>query len=326
MGRETAAKADRARSRHASRESRDEAAPSAWHRWCEVKARTRQEQFPRRAANPGDVDARIWFGTQGWQYADWVGNFYPPGTQVKDMLTEYGRALRTVEVDSTYYGTPAARTFDGWRRRSPDGFRFGLKTPSEITHVRRLRDVEGPFAEFVERARLLGPKLGAILVQCPPDFDPSPDNRSALFTFMETQMPADCAIALELRDERWYDDDLFRLARRRGFTLAATEGSHSTLGLASRIAEELTRDPPAPFAYVRWLGDRQVTKYDRVQIDRTQSLDVWERLIRRLRGAVRDVYGYANNHYQGHSPATVRSLAARLGEEVPPDTTAPRLF
>ena len=272
------------------------------------------------------MDARIWFGTQGWQYADWVGNFYPHGTQVKDMLTEYGRALHTVEVDSTYYGTPSARTVDGWRRRSPDGFRFALKTPSEVTHVRRLRDADGPFAEFVGRARLLGPKLAAVLVQCPPDFDPSPENRDALFTFMEAQMPSDCAVALELRDERWYDDDLFRLARRRGFTLALAEGSHSTLALAASIAEELTRDPPAPFAYLRWLGDRQVKVYDHVQIDRTRSMDVWERLIRQLRGAVRDIYGYANNHYQGHSPATVRGLAARLGEEVPPETTAPRLF
>ena len=300
--------------------------PRALGQARERKERTWQKQFQGRAANPGEVDARIWFGTQGWHYEDWVGNFYPDGTRAKDMLTEYARALRTVEIDSTYYATPSARTVDGWRRRSPDGFRFALKTPSEITHVRRLRNAEAPFAEFVDRARLLGPKLAAVLVQCPPDFDPSPENRIALFSFMESQMPGDCAVALELRDERWYDDDLFALARRCAFTLALAEGSHSTLGLATRIAGELTRDPPAPFAYLRWLGDRQVKVYDRVQIDRTKSIDVWERLIRQLRGAVRDIYGYANNHYEGHSPATVRSLAARLGEEVPPDTTAPRLF
>ena len=272
------------------------------------------------------MDARIWLGTQGWQYADWVGNFYPPGTPLRDMLGQYALALDTVEIDSTYYATPAGKTVQGWRRRSPEGFRFALKTPSEITHVRRLRDAEAPFAEFVERARLLGPKLAALLVQCPPDFDPSPDNRSALFSFMESQLPSDCAVALELRDERWYDDDLFALARRHGFSLALAEGSHSNLALAGRIADEITRDPPAPFAYIRWLGDRKVTVYDRVQIDRTRSMDVWERLIRRLRSAVRDVYGYANNHYEGHSPATIRSVAARLGEDVPPDTTAPRLF
>ena len=270
--------------------------------------------------------ARVWLGTQGWLYKDWVGNFYPFGTQSKDMLTEYGRALSTTEVDSTYYATPPARSVEGWRRRTPDSFKFGLKTPSEITHVRRFRDAEAQFDQFVERARLLGDKLGAILVQCPPDFDPTPENRGALFHFMAHRLPKDCPIALELRDGRWYDDDLFALARRRGFGVAVTEGKHASLSLATQIADELVRDPPAPFAYLRWLGDRTLTVFDRVQIERGESLDVWERLITQLRRTVRDIYGYVNNHYQGHSPATIRALAARLGEEVPPESTAPRLF
>ncbi len=287
---------------------------------------SRRKRFKAGGAKSGCVDARLWLGTQGWHYKDWVGNFYPHGTQAKDMLTEYGRALSTTEVDSTYYATPPARTVEGWRRRSPALFRFGLKTPSEITHVRRFRDADAPFAEFVERARLLGDKLGAILVQCPPDFDPTPENHRALFHFMAHRLPADCAIALELRDARWYEDDLFALARRHGFAIAVTEGTYAPLALADLIASELERDPPAPFAYLRWLGDRSLTAFDRVQIERTASLDIWERLIRRLRRTVRDIYGYVNNHYQGHSPATVRSLAARLGEEIPPESTAPRLF
>jgi uncharacterized protein YecE (DUF72 family) len=270
--------------------------------------------------------ARLWFGGQGWLYKDWVGEFYPPGTDGLDMLAEYGRVFDTVEVDSSYYATPPARTVEGWRRRTPDGFRFSLKTPSEITHVRRLRDADAQFAEFVDRAKLLGPKLGVILVQCPPDFDPSPENREALYRFMRTQLPSDVGIALELRDPGWYDDDLFALARSRGFAVAVTEGSYAGLRLAGTIVDELRRDPPVDFAYLRWLGDRSLTRFDRVQIDRTKSLDVWERLIRELRSTVRDIYGYVNNHYQGHSPATVRAVLARLGEEVPPESTAPRLL
>jgi uncharacterized protein YecE (DUF72 family) len=242
------------------------------------------------------------------------------------MLAEYGRVFQTVEVDSSYYATPPAKTVEGWRRRSPEGFRFSLKTPSEITHVRRFRDADAQFAEFIERVRILGPKLGVVLVQCPPDFDPAPDNRTALFRFMRTQLPHDMPIALELRDARWYDADLFALARERGFAVAVTEGSYAGLQLAGEIVDELLRDPPADFAYLRWLGDRSLTRFDRVQLDRTKSLDVWERLIRQLRGAVRDIYGYVNNHYQGHSPATVRAVLARLGEDVPPESTAPRFL
>jgi len=273
-----------------------------------------------------DTQARLWFGGQGWLYKDWVGTFYPPGTDGLAMLAEYGRVFDTVEVDSSYYATPEARTVEGWRKRSPDGFRFALKVPSEVTHVRRFRDAEPQFAEFVDRARLLGPKLAAILVQCPPDFDPSEHNREALFGFMRAQLPRDVPVALELRDERWYDDALFGLARENSFALAINEGMYASMELASRIVEEAVVRPPVDFAYIRWLGDRSLTKYDRVQLERTASLDGWERLIRALRRGVRDIYGYANNHYQGHSPATVRAILARLGEPVPPETTTPRLL
>jgi uncharacterized protein YecE (DUF72 family) len=264
-----------------------------------------------------NTPARLWFGAQGWLYKDWVGTFYPPGTDGLAMLAEYGRVFNSVEVDSSYYATPDARTVEGWRRRSLEGFRFSLKVPSEVTHVRRFRDAAPQFAEFVDRVRLLGPKLGAILVQCPPDFDPSDDNRDALF---------DVRVALELRDERWYGDALFALARESAFALALTEGMYSSMELAARIVEQTVAHPPADFAYIRWLGDRSLTKYDRVQLERTSSLDGWERLIRALRHGVRDIYGYANNHYQGHSPATIRAVLARLGEPVPPETTTPRLL
>jgi uncharacterized protein YecE (DUF72 family) len=272
------------------------------------------------------VSARLWFGGQGWLYKDWVGAFYPPGTDGKHMLAEYGRIFSTVEVDSSYYATPPARSVEGWRNRSPEGFRFSLKTPSEVTHVRRFRDADAPFAEFVERVRLLGPKLGAVLVQCPPDFDPSPENRAALYHFMRTQLPRDIRIALELRDAGWYDEHLFALARSCGFALAVTEGSYASLQLAGEITDELVRDPPADFAYLRWLGDRSLVRFDRIQRQCNPSLDVWERLVRALRVTVRDIYGYVNNHYQGHSPATVRAVLARLGEDVPPETTMPRLL
>jgi uncharacterized protein YecE (DUF72 family) len=242
------------------------------------------------------------------------------------MLAEYGRVFASVEVDSSFYATPPARTVEGWRRRSPDGFRFSVKAPAEVTHVRRFRDADAAFAEFIDRIRALGPKLGAVLVQCPPDLDPAPENRAALFRFMRTQLPSDIGIALELRDTNWYDDELFALARSCGFTLAVTEGSHASLRLAGEIVNELARNPPTDFAYVRWLGNRAITRYDRVQLDCTKSLDVWERYIRALQRSVRDIYGYANNHYQGHSPATVRAVLARLGEEVPPDSTVPRLL
>ena len=65
-------------------------------------------------------------GTQGWNYDAWVGPFYPPGTRAAEYLTVYARAFDTVEVDSTFYAIPPAKTVRGWYERTPPGFRFAV--------------------------------------------------------------------------------------------------------------------------------------------------------------------------------------------------------
>ena len=124
------------------------------------------------------MPGRVLIGTQGWTYNAWVGPFYPPGTRPAEFLSMYARAFRAVEVDSTFYAIPAAKVVRGWADRTPPEFTFTLKLPQEITHERRLRDADDVVAEFLDRARELGPKLGPILVQMGPDF--APDEMPAL--------------------------------------------------------------------------------------------------------------------------------------------------
>lgn len=272
------------------------------------------------------MSARLRLGTSSWNYKDWVGPFYPPATAPADMLAFYARVFPSVEVDASYYGIPRASTVEGWRRRSPEGFCFSLKTPAAVTHERRFVNAGPYFASFVARARMLGDRLGAILLQCPPDFTPSRETRASLFGFLETELPGDLPIALELRDPRWYDDALFDFAAAIGCTVAVTEGVHADLALASRIVAQLRRCTPAPYAYIRWLGEHSFEHWDREQLDRTGSLDVWERLIRALQDVCQDIYGYASNDYAGYAPGTVRQLFARLGAAAPPQTGEMRLL
>ncbi|HEV2037031.1 MAG TPA: DUF72 domain-containing protein [Candidatus Eremiobacteraceae bacterium] len=266
------------------------------------------------------MSARLHFGTSGWNTKDWIGPFYPAGTKPHDMLAHYCRVFSSVEVDASYYGIPRASSIEAWRTRSADNFRLSLKTPSTVTHERRFVNTDAYFSAFLERVRPLGNKLGAILIQCPPDFAPARESREALFSFLETELRADFAFALELRDPRWYDDALFAHARANGFTLAVTEGTHSDLALAARIVDELVHDPPAPHAYIRWLGEQTLPHYDRVQLDRSGSHDAWERMIRSLQTVCTDIYAYASNDFEGFAPATVRAMLARLGEPLPPET------
>ena len=139
-------------------------------------------------------------GTQGWNYASWMGAFYPSGTRATDFLRTYARAFRTVEVDSTFYAVPPASTVRGWAARTPEDFVFALKLPQEITHERRFVDAQHVLDLFVDRAHELGPRLGPVLIQCGPDF--SPVERDALAAFLPS-LPPDVRFAIEFRQRSW---------------------------------------------------------------------------------------------------------------------------
>lgn len=267
------------------------------------------------------MTARLHLGCMGWQEKDWRGTFYPQGIKGPEMLAMYSQAFSTVEVDSTFYGRPRESTVQSWSDSVADGFRFALKVPREVTHRRRFRDAEQVFSFFVERVRALGPKLGAILIQCGRDFAPTPANRTHLFSFLDAQLPPDINVALELRHEGWYEESLFAMARSQRFALAATEGEHASLELAQRILTE--QGDALDFAYLRLMGTVAFEHYDRVQVDRSESLGRWARLINDVRGRVSNVYGYVSDDYAGHAPATVADLLALQGEAPPPNLVSP---
>lgn len=265
-------------------------------------------------------------GAQGWNYEDWVGPFYPRGTRAADFLDLYARAFETVEVDSTFYAVPSAAAIKSWRARAPEGFTYSLKLVREITHQERLRDCGDRLERFCERVRPLGDRLALILIQMPPDF--SPRSLAALERFLPL-LPADLRFALEVRDRGWLGEEtgerLLALLGAHRVALALTDGKwiprETMLGLVDR--------PTAPFAYLRWLGPRELTDFSRVQRDRDRELRAWAAAVAVLRRHVAVTYGYFNNHFQGHSPASCNQFKRLIGRPVvEPEAliTQPSLF
>ncbi len=257
------------------------------------------------------VTGRVRIGTQGWNYAAWVGPFYPDGTRPADFLSLYGQAFDTVEVDSTFYAIPPVNSVRGWAARTPEDFVFALKLPREITHERRLRGAWDEVELFLERARLLGPKLGPVLVQLGPDFLPS--ELDALEAFLPA-LPRDVRFAVEVRHHRWARadvlPDLLSLLAEHNVALTLTDGRWIT----REVMTELALRPTADFHYVRWMGpNRDLTDFSHIQIDRSEETAAWTGVLSEapLRGI--DVFGYMNNHFAGHSPASARDLQRRLG-------------
>jgi uncharacterized protein YecE (DUF72 family) len=260
----------------------------------------------------------ILIGTQGWNYTAWVGPFYPPGTRASEFLPAYARAFRAVEVDSTFYAVPDARVVRAWAERTPPEFTFALKMPKEVTHDRRLRDADDVVRDFLAHARQLGAKLGPILLQMGPDF--GPDELPALETFVPT-LPGDLRFAIELRQSRWLRPEVLprlqELLARHGIALALSDGRWIPRETMLELVEQTT----AGFLYVRWMGpDRAITDYSRVQFDRSEEIRAWYEALKRA-AHTRDVFGFFNNHFAGHSPASARELQRLLGQQpVDPET------
>lgn len=264
----------------------------------------------------------VLIATQGWNYAAWVGPFYPLGTRPAEFLPIYARAFRGVEVDSTFYAVPDARAVRAWAERTPRDFTFALKMPQEITHERRLADADDVLNTFLDRARELGPKLGPILMQMGPDF--APEELPALERFVPS-LPRDLRFAVEVRQSRWMRPEvlpnLLELLSNYGVALALSDGRW----IRRETMVELLERPTAAFHYVRWMGpDRSITDYSHLQFDRSEEIGLWADVLKRV-AHTRDVYGFFNNHFAGHSPANAREMQRLLGQEpVDPTTLGPQ--
>lgn len=259
-------------------------------------------------------DARvptIRIGAQGWNYPAWVGPFFPARTRPAAFLTKYAQAFDTVEVDSTFYAVPAAKTVRGWGERTPDGFTFALKLPQEITHELRFVGAQEVADRFFDVARELGPKLGTVLIQCGPDFS-SPE-RDALEEFL-LSLPGDIDFAIEFRQKGWINEETLALLTARNVALALVDARWIPRSWMLKLAER----PTASHAYVRFMGpNRAITDFSHVQVDRTAEIEAWAEVLPLLATKVK-VYTYVNNHFAGHSPATIRELQRKLGQ-VPVD-------
>jgi uncharacterized protein YecE (DUF72 family) len=260
----------------------------------------------------------IHLGTSAFTAAGWEGSFYPEGMKPADYLTYYATKFSTVEVDSTFYRTPSAATVNGWARKTPDGFLFSVKVPQAITHEKMLVGAEPEFKQFVETMDLLGEKLGPMVLQFPyfnrAKFKSGGEFLKLLSAFME-KLPRDHMFAVEIRNKSWLEARFAGALRDHNVALVLQD--HSWMPRPAQLFEQF--DPiTADFTYIRWLGDRkgieQRTKtWDVAIVDRTQELAEWVEIVRKVHKRRIQIFAYANNHYAGHSPATVEQFQKMLG-------------
>jgi uncharacterized protein YecE (DUF72 family) len=251
----------------------------------------------------------IFLGTSSFTAAGWESSFYPAGMKPAEYLTYYATKFDTVEVDSTFYRAPSASTVEGWARKTPDNFNFAVKVPQTITHEKILADCDSEFMQFVNVMDILGEKLGPMLFQFP-YFNRSVFTSGAQFIarlkpFLE-KLPKDHKFAIEIRNKNWLDAAFAQLLRDHSVALALQDQSWMPLPSAYKF-DPITAD----WTYIRWLGDRKeienITKtWDKVVVNRSSQLISWVDFCHQIVKRGVTIFAYANNHYAGHAPATIK--------------------
>jgi len=227
----------------------------------------------------------FWIGTSGYQYDHWRGVLYPEGVPKRRWFDLYAEAFNTVEINNTFYHLPKAETFDAWRERAPAGFRYVLKYSRYGTHMRRLTGAGGPdghVARFLERADRLGPFLGPILVQLPPNWRANPERLDAFLS----AAPDDHQWALEFRDPSWFSEEVWAVLRRYGAALVIHD-----------MLEAHPREVTADWVYLRFHGTADEMPYGGNYS--AQALSGVACRIKRHLAKGRDVYAYFNNDAGG---------------------------
>jgi uncharacterized protein YecE (DUF72 family) len=291
--------------------------------------------------------ARIRIGISGWSYPAWRGRFYPKGLVQRRELEYAASRFRSVEINGSFYSLQRPDSYRAWREHTPDDFVFAVKGGRFITHMKKLADVEAPLANFFASGVLaLGPKLGPVLWQLPPNLGFDAGRLAAFFDLLprtttemarlaarhdrrldgravtEAERDQPVRHALEVRHKSFCDAAFVDLLREHDIALVVAD----TAGMWPDL-EDVTSD----FVYVRLHGAEElyVSGYD------DAALDDWAAKVRRWhagespvgehtvapapakRRSGRDVYVYFDNDAKVHAPFDALGLAERLG--VPTD-------
>ncbi len=230
----------------------------------------------------------IFVGTSGYNYPEWKGSFYPEKLPSARMLPYYAERFQTVEINYTFYRMPSDKIVSGWSQATPDTFKLTLKAPKRITHDARLRNCADLLTHFLDVTATLGPKLGALLFQLPPNLKA---DHALLEDFLGI-LPVGAPAAFEFRHASWFSDAMLDCLKARNIALCIADSEK----LSSPV--EITAD----YAYFR-LRDEGYGPEDIAR---------WARVIRARTSVCRDVYVYFKHEEEGKGPEFARLLLGAL--------------
>jgi uncharacterized protein YecE (DUF72 family) len=289
---------------------------------------------------------KIRIGISGWTYPPWRGTFYPEKLAQHQELPYASGIFRSIEINGTFYSLQKPESFAKWAEATPENFVFSVKAPRYITHIQRLKEAKVPLANFLASGILrLGPKLGPIFWQLPPNFKFDPKRLEAFFKLLPPDVQA--AAKMARRHDQWMKQRAWMKTKEQGPLRHSLEVRHASFAVAEFI--ELLRkynvalvcadtkewprmmDVTSDFLYCRLHGSeaRYAGGYD------DEALDEWAaRVITWAQGQEpagaervipkdgpkldsRDVFVYFDNETKVRSPVDAQRLMERVEQSWP---------
>lgn len=228
-------------------------------------------------------------GTSGWNYDHWKKTFYPQYAPKKDWLEYYSSVFSTVEVNYSFYRWPNKKTLDKWHDHVPAAFRFSMKLPRIITHVKRLKDIKKHLKDFYKLTQAMKTKMGCYLAQLPPSFARNETNQQRLEEFVDI-LDGRKNHCIEFRHESWWTQEVFDLLSRNKVAFCTVSG----LNMPKDIVLH------GDIGYVRFHGNHYDKKYSKPE------LKSYMEKIRKSN--CKRVYVYFNNDTHGYAPQNAKEM------------------
>jgi uncharacterized protein YecE (DUF72 family) len=290
----------------------------------------------------------IRIGISGWTYPPWRGKFYPKGLPIKRELEYASQHFNSIEINGTFYGMQRPSSFESWFEQTPDEFVFAVKGSRFITHLRKLKDVDTPLANFFASGVLrLEHKLGPILWQFPAqmpfaldrveeflellprDFKQAAalarkhDDRIKAKAYLRVDENRPIRHAFEMRNPEYFREEFVTLLRKHNAALVIADSAGKF-----PYAEDITAD----FIYIRLHGSKELyaSGYGDVELKRwTKRIETWRtgseprdaqrvgKKSKTSKSKRRDVHVYFDNDAKVFAPSNAKKLATLLKVKTP---------
>ena len=247
------------------------------------------------------MPGRVYIGTSGYSYKGWHERFYPQDLREKDLLPFYAERFNSVEINNSFYNVPTPKAVEHWLSQVPKGFQFCFKMSRFLSHNKKLLDPDEPVRRILTALKGAHRRTGPLLLQLPPKLKAQPQRLDDTLAAIAAHGPkVKWRVAIECRDDRWYNDDVRSVLKKHRAALVMHDKPEGAL---------MEDWDTARFVYMRFHGPSgdYSGSYSPARLQQAGEI------LRAARARGRTVYAFFNNDRDGYAIENAIALRDVIG-------------